>query len=176
MDKKSKSAAFFKLFMAEQKAIYAYILSMVHNVPDADDILQETATLMWEKFDEFEAGTNFGAWGTTISRYKILDYYRNRKSKTSENFDDELANAISECAQKKLCQMSDRMSALQECLKKLSEQDRKLLQIRYEQNLKISDIAQRISRPVQGLYKAMARIHSVLHRCVNSTMLTWRVR
>lgn len=171
----SRSDEFFKLLMNSQKVIYGYILSMVRNCPDADDIMQETMTLMWERFDEFEPGTNFGAWGIKIARFKILAYFR-AKSRSEEVFDESLLMEISDCYHRKMDEMKIRVSALQECLKKLDKRDRKLIEIRYEQGLKVTELAGRIERPVQGLYKALARIHTLLHRCVNQTIHQWGFR
>ncbi len=171
---RSRSDEFFRLLMNSQKIIYAYILSMVHNCPDADDIMQETMTLMWERFDEFRPGTNFGGWGIKIARFKVLKYYRSKKRE--EVFDEALLNEISDCYHRKMDEMKVRVSALQECLKKLNPRDKKLVEIRYEQNMKITDLAEKIDRPVQGIYKAMARIHAVLHRCVNITIRQWGVQ
>lgn len=170
-----QSDEFFRLLMNSQKVIYAYILSMVHNCPDADDIMQETMTLMWERFDEFEPGTNFGAWGVKIARFKVLKHYKS-KAKTEELFDESLLNQVSDCYHRKMDEMKIRVSALQECLKKLDKRDKKLVRIRYEQGMKITELAAQIDRPVQGLYKALARIHAVLHRCVNVTVRQWGLR
>ena len=166
-----QSEEFFRLLMNSQKVIYAYILSMVHNCPDADDIMQETMTLMWERFGEFQPGTNFGAWGIKIARFKILKYYKTKSKE--ELFDESLLNQISDCYHQKMDEMKIRISALQECLKKLNQRDKKLIMIRYEQGMKITQLAEKIDRPVQGIYKAMARIHAVLHRCVNMTVRQW---
>lgn len=168
------SDEFFRLLMNSQKVIYAYILSMVHNCPDADDIMQETMTLMWERFDEFRPGTNFGAWGIKIARFKVLKYYRTKSKE--QLFDESLMNQISDCYHQKMDEMKIRVSALQECLKKLNKRDKKLIEIRYEQGMKITDLAAKIDRPVQGIYKAMARIHAVLHHCVNNTVRQWGFR
>lgn len=171
---RSQSDEFFRLLMNSQKVIYAYILSMVHNCPDADDIMQETMTLMWERFDEFQQGTNFGAWGIKISRFKILKYYRAKGKE--QLFDESLMEQISDCYHRKMDEMKIRVSALQECLKKLNKRDKKLVEIRYEQGMKITELAEKIDRPVQGIYKAMARIHAVLQRCVNTTVRQWGFR
>lgn len=169
------NARFLQLFMANQKSIYAFILALVRNCHDADDVMQETVTLMWDRFDEFEAGTNFGAWGTQIARFKILKHY-NRRQKQASRFGDELLDKIADCASNKLDHMDDRMSALQSCVNKLSERDRRLIRIRYEQNLTMKDIADHVDRPVGGIYKAMARIHDALHRCVRLNLLQYEVK
>jgi len=52
-----------ELSLLGQKGIYAFILFLLISPSDADDILQETLTVMWKKFDEFESGTSFCGLG-----------------------------------------------------------------------------------------------------------------
>ncbi len=49
-----KTKIFLSLLMANQRRINSYILSVVPNFSDADDIMQETISVMWRKFDRFE--------------------------------------------------------------------------------------------------------------------------
>lgn len=168
----SKNDDFFKLLMKNQKAIYSYILSMVHNCSDADDVMQETMSLMWERFEQFKPGTNFGAWGVKIARFKTMSFMKKNK-RGKEVFDESLMAQIEDCYSRKIPQMNTHLVALQDCLKKLNDRDRKLIGILYEEGLKVTELAIRFNRPVQGLYKVMARIHTALRRCVSQTVLKW---
>lgn len=170
----SGSNEFFKLLMKNQKAIYAYILSMVHNFSDADDIMQETMALMWERFEQFKPGTNFGAWGVKVARYKTLTYLKKNK-RTEEVFDESLIAQIEESCRRKIPETDTRLMALQDCLVKLNSRDRKLIEILYDEDIKINELARRLDRPIQGLYKVIARIHTALQRCVHRTILKWDI-
>lgn len=174
-NERGRNPRFLHLFMANQKSIYSFILAMVHNCPDADDIMQETVTLMWDRFDEFEPGSNFGAWGTKIARYKVLNYYGNKKKQAGQ-FSEAMLETIAGCALEKLGEMENRLTALQHCINKLSDRDRELIKARYEQNLAIKDIAVRVKRPLGGIYKAMARIHDALHRCIRKNLTVSEVQ
>ena len=59
--------------MANHKRIYAFILGMVANYQDAEDIFQQTILIMWSKFDRYERGTSFTSWGATVAKYEILN-------------------------------------------------------------------------------------------------------
>jgi RNA polymerase sigma-70 factor (ECF subfamily) len=168
------SVEFLRLFVEHQKSIYAYILALVHRSADAEDIMQNVVTLMWERFDEFEAGTNFGAWGVKIARLKVLEYHRNRK-RDYTFFSDDLFDYLSHTAEEKIDGIDDRIRALQHCLLKLGEKDRRLIQIRYEKGLSIKQIAGLLQRPLPGLYKVMGRIHRALVRCVQMTLHAWEM-
>ena len=172
---RTRNARFLHLFMKNQKSIYAFILAMICNCPDADDIMQETVTLMWDRFDEFDSGTNFGAWGTKIARFKVLNYYRNKKKQAGQ-FSEAMLETIAGCALDKLGETENRLAALQRCINKLSNRDRDLIKARYEQNLAIKDIAVRVKRPIGGIYKAMARIHDALHRCIRINLTASEVQ
>ena len=166
-----KSDQFFQLYIKNQKRIYAYILMLVPNVADADDILQQVSSFLWERFDQFEAGTNFGAWATQIAKNFILDHYKRQRRSKLILAGDNLEIFAGKAAQS-VGRMDQRLEILQRCLHELPIKDSKLLKARYEEGLKIKDIALRIGRPVGGLYKAINRIHHTLIKCIRYKMIT----
>jgi RNA polymerase sigma-70 factor (ECF subfamily) len=168
------SVEFLRLFVVHQKSIYTYILALVHNPSEAEDVMQDVVALMWEKFSEFKPGTNFGAWGITVARYKVLEYHHRKKSEYSF-FSDRLFDYISQTTAQKLNKMDDQLKALQQCLLKLPESDRKLIQNRYEKGLSIKQVAESTRRSVAGMYKVMGRIHRALIRCVQMTLNAWEM-
>lgn len=168
----TKTTRFLKLFVDSQKTVYAYIFAMVYNADIADDVMQETVALMWERFDTYQAGTSFGAWGVTIARYKLLEHFRKNKREYA-SIDGDLFEKISQRAQQRLERIDERTQALRNCIQKLSERDRQLLEIRYEKEMKVKEIARVINRPINGLYQAMSRIHHTLLHCIEATLKQW---
>ena len=162
---------FLKLFMNSQKVIHNYILSMVHDKSDAEDLTQETALLMWDKFDEFEPGTSFVAWGVKIAHYKVLSFFKAKKH--LKLFDDELLEHISGNYQEKLDEVEDKLEALEHCLTKLDNKDRKLLSHYYDQGLKVTQLTDVMGSSIHALYRSMARIHDSLFCCINRTIREW---
>jgi len=160
-----KDAQFLSLLMSHQKRIFGYIQMLVPISSDADDIMQETVTYMWRNFDKFEPGTNFAAWGTQIARFRVLKY-RQQKHNGHVIFDDELFQEILNHHEASLERIDDRLDAIEECLKKLNDRDLELVRLRYGQDITTKELAQRIGRPVQGLYKTLSRIHCALSNCV----------
>jgi RNA polymerase sigma-70 factor (ECF subfamily) len=45
---------FVRQLMNHRKRIYTFILTLVGNSSDADDIMQDTAALMWQKYHQTE--------------------------------------------------------------------------------------------------------------------------
>ena len=165
-----QTQGFLRLFLKNQPRIYGFILAMVSNWSDADDIMQETTEVMWRKFQEFEPNTDFAAWGIKIARYKILEFRRERQNKPI--LSDQSIQAIFDNLIEVKHEDDERLIALQHCLGKLSDRDRRLIRLRYEQNITTKELAKRVNRPFHGLYKAMGRIHSALLLCVRRTLST----
>ncbi|MCK5000911.1 MAG: sigma-70 family RNA polymerase sigma factor [Anaerohalosphaera sp.] len=148
---REKNQEFLALLMRQQRRIYGFIASLVINAADADDIMQDTVSLMWDKFDSFEPDTNFAAWGIQIARYKILKHRRD-KAKENCQFTDEAFIQIMERTPSVVNGMSDRITALQSCLDKLPDRDRNIVEMRYEQDISPKDIASSIGKAVDTVY------------------------
>ena len=104
----SQTENFLHLLMANHRRIYAFILGMIANRSDADDLMQETTTVMWRKFGEFEGGTDFVAWGVTIAKYRILNY-RQKNRHTRIQFSDEAVKVLQADADSMLDTMDTRI-------------------------------------------------------------------
>ncbi|MHC4927394.1 MAG: hypothetical protein ACYTER_08725, partial [Planctomycetota bacterium] len=60
-----------------------------------------------------------------------------------------------------------RSEIVQDCITKLADRDADLIRQRYEKGMKTVEIAEMNNRPLQGLYKTMARIHRNLRECIS---------
>ena len=174
MDKKlreysNKNKDFFDLYGQCQMRILSFLYVMVHNENDAEDLLQDTAATMLEKYGTFQKGTNFTAWGITIAKNKALNFLRS-SAKSRPRFSDDVYNRIVELEVKEGDTVSDRAIALDRCLKKLESADLEILKMRYYKELSMKKIAEILGRSKTGIYHTMARIHNLLAVCIKQTM------
>jgi RNA polymerase sigma-70 factor (ECF subfamily) len=144
---------------------------LVPHRADAEDIMQEAASVAWEKFGTFKQGTDFAAWIKKIAFHKVMDH-RKRGGHHRVIFSDDLIRVLAPRAEETFEQTDNRVAALKSCLKRLSSPDRRLLKQRYEDGLTIRAIAEQANRPVQGLYKVMIRILNQLRRCIHYSLLS----
>lgn len=168
MDSNKRTNVFLSLLMANQRRINSYILSVVPNLSDADDIMQETISVMWGKFDGFEVGTDFTSWGMKVAYYCILDH-RKKKAKDKLVFSEALFQEISDVAKEKQQDTDERIEYLRRCIGKLDPADQRLLKARYELNYNAPNLALQLDRSVQYIYKHLAKIHHTLNLCVKRT-------
>ncbi len=155
---------FMSLVLPNQRKLYVYILSLVIHPSDADDILQDTLALMWRKFDDFQAGTDFVAWGKAIARYKVLNYLKKNKSAKIQ-FDTDVLKII-ESESHQIDNFSERLEAMKKCLKKLTEKEQGLLNMRYGKDFSFKKMALQMGISKQSAYRSISRIHAKLIKCV----------
>jgi len=165
---------FVQLYSSHTRRLYAYILCLVPNWSDAEDILQDTASIMWSKFAEFTPGTDFLAWACRIARLVVANYYRKRKVRKREFYlNDALLESIARVARSSRIMYQDhRIDALQHCLGKLRDKDQTLIRWRYESGSSIQRIAEAIGRSIDAVYKSLSRIHYQLMVCIEHTLRT----
>ncbi len=160
---------FITLLVPNQRRILAFILSLVPNKADAEDIFQMTLIQMWDSFDRFEPGTDFVAWAVTIARYKVYDF-RKKVRGTKLQYSDELARLLEIESDRRFNAIPEKLRALRGCVKKLSMKDAKFLKLRYENDLSLQKIATRTGITFQAVHKSISVIHARLVRCVRLTM------
>lgn len=171
---KDKNILFFRLYNAIQSRLYAFLLMMVHNETDAEDLMQETSAILWEKFDEFQEGSNFKAWAFAIAKNRACLFLRQHQ-KSRLLFMDELYQQIPSVAEQILDHQGERITAMKECIKKLSENDREILRMRYSHNNAPRTVSQLTGRSLNGLYKSLTRIHTLLRACIMRTLRQWEL-
>lgn len=166
----TKSARFFKLYSGVSSRIYSYLIIMIHNRDSAEELVQETAAVLWSKFDEYEEGTNFGAWAISIARLKALEFLRKRK-KSQMIFDNRFYEIVSEQAAKSSEDLPIHIEALRKCFEKLSGNQKKLLSMRFKKNISIKNISQVTGRPLGSLYHSFSKLTRGLRNCIDKQLL-----
>ena len=161
----STCGEFLSLLSVNHQGIYNYILMLVASHNDADDIMQETSVVLFEKFDSFEKGTDFLAWAKVIGKYKVLEFL-SRKKKEKAVLSPEIVDLIDKQSQGCLSRQDEWTEALGKCVALLKLGDRQLLNMRYHENISVLQIARRTGSSFQKIYRSLARINGLLVRCI----------
>lgn len=169
---KMRHDLFVRLLSGHSSRIFGFILSLVFNRNDADDIFQETSVVLWRRFDEFEEDTNFQAWACRIAYLHVMNF--RRKHKKSRLLSDRALEMIAEDALANADYAEQQEEALAQCLGKLDRKDRELIEQRYYRRLASKEIAETQSKSIHSIYRSLVRIHAILLRCVKLTLATER--
>ena len=169
---RSQESQLVALFLAHQAGIYAFIVSLVPNRSDAEDLLQETGMVLHRRFGEFEPGTSFLAWACQIAYHKVLDF-RKRQSRSPIYFDTDFVEVVARQQISEATSLTKQYAALLKCLEKLSNRDRALLEKCYHPHVTVKTVASELRRPVDTVYK---RLRACGGRCLTASIEVWPSR
>jgi RNA polymerase sigma-70 factor (ECF subfamily) len=161
----SEKEQFVRLMAAHGRRLYAYILSLVPNWADADEIFQETSVRLWRDFADFVPNSNFAAWATRVAYFQVLTW-RKRAARSQLVFDDEILQLIAARHEMLVPFAETRHRALGDCLQELNGQSRDLLARCYAPGAQVKDVAESMGRNLPAVYKSLQRIRSSLRNCV----------
>ena len=143
---------FVRLISIHSQRIYQFILMLEIHGADADEIFQDTCLVLWNKFDSYEATGNFYAWACKIAYLKILE--QRPANRRLHLFSADVLGVLAD----KVPHPSRRFGvatrdALNECLERLNEKDRELIEKRYYFRFTPKEIAVAKSRSVYSIYR-----------------------
>ena len=70
---------FLSLFLRSEREVFRYVAALVPNVADAEDIVQQTALSLWEKFDTYDASQPFTPWACRFALNKTRQWLERRQ-------------------------------------------------------------------------------------------------
>src|SRR5690606_19674843 len=120
-----------------------------------------TWIVLWEKFDEFQPGTDFGAWACTVAKHKAL-YFLSKKKRAADRFADSVVEQLVARESGRDDRSRERVRALAKCKQQLAEKDQQLLALCYDREKTIRDISKPTGRPAGSVYDSLWRIRKRL--------------
>jgi len=165
VDKSSHYKELGQQLTSIQRRLYLYIVSLMGNPTDAEDVLQEANRVIWEKAEEFTPGTNLTAWAFRIARFEVMTW-RKQKGRENLRFSDALLDQLADEATAAMAEVNPRRDALHHCLDKLNESDRAMISSRYLAEASVHQVAEEFGRSEKSIYQSMARIRVSLLDCI----------
>ena len=160
---------FVRLYSQHEPALRAFVRSLTFHWQDTDEVMQETSLLLWRKFDQFEPGTSFLRWGCVVARFEALKF-RRQKARDRHVFDEDLLDLLAEEAIDESAQLELERRALDCCMEKLGERERRWVTSAYAGNTTIKELAEQTGRSATSLYKVLNRIRINLLECVERSL------
>jgi RNA polymerase sigma-70 factor, ECF subfamily len=162
---------FIDLLQRATGNILAYINAILMNWNDADDVFQESCMVLWEKFDEFQPGTNFLGWALQIAKHKTMDFLKSRSRKTGSWSGDLQALLIADMSQLAAEEKGgDDLIALSDCIKILGDGDQRLVRLCYGNGMPVRQVAANLGRSPQSVHNSLRRIRTALLACIERAL------
>ena len=141
------------------RLVYSVILAIVRDAGVAEDLVQETFLRVWNRMNAFEAGKGaLGPWLLAIARNRAIDYIRSVQSRMQRNtyeFDVREHPSLFVDMEKDVLN-TDSARVIRKALEKLTENQRKVIELAYYEGLSQSEMAERMGQPL-GTVKTWVR-------------------
>lgn len=157
---------FVVLLTSSQRMLYAYIVTLLGQPGSAEDVLQSVNLKVWEKADQFEPGTNFGAWVRQIAYRTVQEHWRSTRRGQSLRARLRLIECAHEHYQRNNELQEERQSALEYCISLLPDHQRRWIDRRYRENKPVSEIAADKGCSAASVAQALYRVRMLLRRCI----------
>jgi RNA polymerase sigma-70 factor (ECF subfamily) len=162
---------FERLCKENRKALLSYAYLCCRDLDLAEDIVQETLTIAFEKRAQYFPEASFGGWLVSIAR-NVWFRERDRRrlgSRTAGFIDENAAFLFDEGAYAGRA-WEEESRALQGCIKKLSPTDQDLIRAHFSEKKKYAEIAQLRERTLSWVKVRMHRARIALLDCVRLTL------
>ena len=154
-----------ELITKSQGSLYAYIVSLLFRSQEAQDVLQETNMVLWQKRGEAPKADEFLTWARRVAFYQVLAY-RKKRERDRHFFSENLLARLAAAASEGITVNEGRVQALADCLQKLPASSFQLLRRRYYSSQSVIDIAEQMHRSVSAISQSLYRIRKRLLDCV----------
>ncbi|MBS4070527.1 RNA polymerase sigma factor [Algoriphagus aquatilis] len=155
-------SAYAMLMKRYKKAVYFMILKMIRDADDAEDLTMEAFAKAFRNLERFKKDYTFSTWLFRIATNNTIDFIRKKKLKTmslNNTLSDDSGNSVNidvedddNNPQDEFIK-SQRIEMVRVFVDKLPAKYRKLVQLRYFDELSYEEIAQELDKPL-GTVKA----------------------
>lgn len=161
---------FLHVFTQHRNQIYSYIFSLLPHRDDAEDVFQRTSLILWKKFPEYDESSSFFSWACGVAFYEVKNFIRVAQRKRLQFREDVIEQLADERAGIPQLKLDQRASTLQECIKKLKDKDRELINQVYREQTPVKELADAAGAAIQTLYNRLNQIRRQLTHCIERTL------
>jgi RNA polymerase sigma-70 factor (ECF subfamily) len=155
-----------------QPTVARFIRSFVRNRADAEDLLQEVALTIVDRFEKYDPAHPFPAWAIGIARNTLKAHFRKQLRQLPGVKDESVIDQVADAFEKLQPELEDMKEVLTGCIQKVPTSERKMLALHYEEGLKPAAIAQKMGLSANHIAVQLYRLRKGLRRCVEQKMIT----
>ncbi|MBC7354194.1 MAG: sigma-70 family RNA polymerase sigma factor [Thermogutta sp.] len=167
----SRNEIFVRLLAGIQRKLFLYVMVLVPDPQEAEEIVQDVSVVLWRRFEDFRPEEDFFRWACGIARNEVLKH-RERLTRSARLFSPEFLEQIANHAVHVVETVDERREALRQCLQELQPHHRELLNQRYFQQMSTEQIAQLRGKSVEAVRRMLHRIRMAVLKCIQHKLRT----
>lgn len=176
-EREARYSEFVGLLARHDQAIRRFVRSLLPSSEGVDDVMQETALECWHKFADFSphdpsSGVEeFIRWACVIARYKAMSWQRDR-ARDRLVFRESVVERLADASLERIDHEEQERRAIESCLAKMEEDQRKLVLSVHSPGQSIARIASETGEQARRLYNRVNVLRKRLLECVQQRVQT----
>jgi RNA polymerase sigma-70 factor (ECF subfamily) len=156
---------YLRQWTSAQPSVANYVRAVVRDRAAAEDVLQETALVLFRKFAEYDEQRPFLPWALGIARFQVMGMQRD-SARSRVVFDDEVLEKLTEAWAAQAPEVSERSVTLESCMERLPSHAQRMVQLRYFEDLNAEQISQQLGGTAAAIRVTLQRIREQLRACI----------
>ncbi len=161
----SLGRGFQGLCVAHYAGILRYLAALAPDRHLAEDLAQETFIAAYRRLHRFQVGRDFAAWLRGIARHLFLKSLRGARP-----VEDSVIDRLDALFERESRAGIDGLEALDHCIRRLKEEERKLIADRYDRGLPVGEIARALGQGESWAKVQLHRVRRKLRACLEQRL------
>ena len=161
--------SYLREFLGAHRWLAAYLRAAVCDTHVAEDLLQSVAQVLWQKVSEYDPARPFTPLALGVARLEVIKW-RRQAARSREVISEEAMQLLAETAAEEAAAVDQRQHFLAECLKGLAGTARRVLELKYADELKVAEIAARLQKSPAAVEMVLVRSRRGLRACIERKM------
>ena len=162
--------AYSEIVAEHQGMLLAYAAFRIPDAALVDEVVQQTFIRAYEQLRDFQTDKDFGVWLRSICRFMIMAELKraSRDRQNKDNYQEHLKiTLLGEALERGTSDADDDVLArLRGCLGRLQQTARSLVTLRYQELLKVEEIAARLGQSATWVATTLFRVRETLRKCI----------
>ncbi len=160
---------FVRTFAHFEGDLRRFVRSLLPNWTDVDDVMQQTAVVLWRKFDQYDPETHFMKWACVVARFEALAY-RRKMARDRLVFREDVLELMADEGIEEMDQRDAEHAALATCLQAVPETQRHFLTLAHTRGVNVKELAEEAGSTAAAFYMRLTRLRQQLMKCVESKL------
>jgi RNA polymerase sigma-70 factor (ECF subfamily) len=163
--------AYSEIVAEHQGMLLAYAAFRIPDAALVDEVVQQTFIRAYEQLRDFQVDKDFGVWLRSICRFMIMAELKrvSRDRQNKDNYQEHLkVTLLGEALERGASETDeDVLRRLRGCLGRLQQTARSLVTLRYQELLKVEEIAGRLGQSATWVATTLFRVRETLRKCIS---------
>ena len=164
--RRGDTAGLAGLMGRHQDRLFRYLLRLAGDEAVAEDLFQQTWLRVAERIGGYDRSRPFAPWLFAVARNLALDHLRRRRPESFDEQPEPEAPATPDADPFARAVARQQGARLADAVAGLAPLDREVLSLRFEEDLALAELAERLAVPLPTakarLYRALARLRERL--------------